>query len=40
VLADAGRQLKRLEEETETAEERWLELSDLIEGIEKEAQQA
>ncbi len=40
VLADAGRQLKRLEEETETAEERWLELSDLIEGIEKDAQQA
>ncbi len=40
ILADAGRQLKRLEEETETAEERWLELSDLIEGIEKDAQQA
>ncbi|GAB3188905.1 ABC-F family ATP-binding cassette domain-containing protein [Hydrogenophaga aquatica] len=40
VLADAGRQLKRLEEETEAAEERWLELSDLIEGIEKEALQA
>ena len=40
VLADAGRQLKRLEEETETAEKRWLELSDLIEGIEKDAQQA
>jgi len=40
VLADAGRQLKRLDEETETAEERWLELSDLIEGIEKDAQQA
>ncbi|MEY5099825.1 MAG: hypothetical protein RJA36_2544 [Pseudomonadota bacterium] len=36
-LAEAGRRLKAIGEETSAAEERWLELSELIEGMEQES---